>query len=526
MSLPSEEHSRIAVMSPRQVSRFHVQWLPTAALSVLGCALLTIGSRHTPWFDEAQAWLLARDNSPWSLLAHWVRYEGSPGLWHTLLWVFMHCGLPYSKLYCISALAACLGAGIILYRAPFPFWLRLGISFSYFFAYQYAVVARSYCLDLIWIPLAAALYATRWKHPLAYCLVLGLCANTSAHSFVFAAVLWAEFVWTAAQERQWRQRGVMAGNLLFALFAGAAVLETWPPPDLGYDILPFEVVKNVSRSRLMLQTTEGLFDRINFLSFREPSYYQLLAGMALSGLVLLALLMACLRARKLLLFCGLVGGLSLFAVEEHVNAWHGGFIYLACVFSAWVSWRAVTTMPRYRKMLFLTAFGGLAAVHVWYTLVSWRNEFRMPYSSSVQAAQSLGRYSQDHPNPRVAAMGFKAFSVQPWFAHNTFANYYSGAPVPSFYSWRRGVPYPRYVTLDAWQDIIHSQSYDVLLVSTYRTHGALLKPFVSEAGRFGYCLTSVFPGAMIWKTYIREEDGLAMFERCGNPPPASDIQSR
>jgi hypothetical protein len=46
-----------------------------------------------------------------------------------------------------------------------PFWLRGGIIFSYFIAYQYAVVARSYALDLLLIPLIAATFASRFNRP-------------------------------------------------------------------------------------------------------------------------------------------------------------------------------------------------------------------------------------------------------------------------------------------------------------------------------------------------------------------------
>src|ERR1019366_4863055 len=87
--------------------------------------------------DEAQAWLLARDNSLPDLLGHALRYEGTPGLWHLLLWVAIRCGLAYSGLYLISSALACGGAWLVLYRSPFPAWLRVGVIFSYFFGYQF-----------------------------------------------------------------------------------------------------------------------------------------------------------------------------------------------------------------------------------------------------------------------------------------------------------------------------------------------------------------------------------------------------
>src|SRR5205807_46535 len=138
---------------------------------------------HEPWFDEAQAWLLGRDTTLWDLLAHRLRYEGTPGLWHALLWLAAHAGLPFSGLWLISATLAVAGAFVILTRAPFPYWLRVGTVFSYFVAYQYAIVARSYALDLVLIPLIAARFAERLRRPVLYGVLLGLAANANAHSF-------------------------------------------------------------------------------------------------------------------------------------------------------------------------------------------------------------------------------------------------------------------------------------------------------------------------------------------------------
>ncbi len=163
-------------------------------LAAFATMLAIVGPRHEPWFDEAQAWLIARDATLWDLLAHKVRYEGSPGLWHALLWFLSHAGMPFSWLWMVSGALACGGAWIILTRAPFPFWLRTGIVFSYFMAYQYAIVARSYALDLLLIPLIAASFANRLNRPVLYGALLGLLANVNAHSFIVAAALFAEFV--------------------------------------------------------------------------------------------------------------------------------------------------------------------------------------------------------------------------------------------------------------------------------------------------------------------------------------------
>ena len=49
--------------------------------------------RHEPWADEAQSWLLARDAGLIQLWTKLLHYEGTPGLWQTLLHVLIRIGL-------------------------------------------------------------------------------------------------------------------------------------------------------------------------------------------------------------------------------------------------------------------------------------------------------------------------------------------------------------------------------------------------------------------------------------------------
>ena len=60
-----------------------------ALLLYSGVVLFTLG-HHEKWSDEAQAWLIARDLDLKTIWFHELRYEGSPGLWHTILWVAQH----------------------------------------------------------------------------------------------------------------------------------------------------------------------------------------------------------------------------------------------------------------------------------------------------------------------------------------------------------------------------------------------------------------------------------------------------
>jgi len=58
---------------------FAVSW------SVYILVTVAVLARHEPWADEAQSWLLARDASLYDLWTRLLHYEGTTGLWQTLL---------------------------------------------------------------------------------------------------------------------------------------------------------------------------------------------------------------------------------------------------------------------------------------------------------------------------------------------------------------------------------------------------------------------------------------------------------
>ena len=71
---------------------------------------------HEKWADEAQAWLIARDLALRTIWFHELRYEGSPGLWHTILWVAQH--VFHARYGALCVLARGLGVAVALSILP------------------------------------------------------------------------------------------------------------------------------------------------------------------------------------------------------------------------------------------------------------------------------------------------------------------------------------------------------------------------------------------------------------------------
>jgi hypothetical protein len=194
---------------------------------------------HEPWRDEADGWLATRDATPAQLL-RFTNYVGVPGLWFWLQLPLSRFGAPYVSLGLLNLLFAAAAVALVLWRAPFPLWLRVGFAFGYFASYEYAVIARSYALAMALIFALAAAHTRRWSRPWLHGVLLFLLFNTNLHGALIGAPILALLAWEA-----WRapagpltpaapgaQAGGAWGGVALAL-AGLllAVVQLWPPAD-------------------------------------------------------------------------------------------------------------------------------------------------------------------------------------------------------------------------------------------------------------------------------------------------------
>ena len=126
MDVLTEEEVRIE--SGAGVSRLP---LYAAALiyAVVACAAVM---HHVAWADEAQSWLLARDASLVDLWTRLLHYEGTTGLWQTLLHFLVRAGLPYQGMNVFSGVLGLAAACVIFWRAPFPLGVRVALPFTFF----------------------------------------------------------------------------------------------------------------------------------------------------------------------------------------------------------------------------------------------------------------------------------------------------------------------------------------------------------------------------------------------------------
>jgi hypothetical protein len=475
------------------------------ALIAFAAWLLVIGTHHESWIDESQAWLLARDSNLTQLLIERVRYEGTPGLWHLLLWLCIRCGLPFTGLFLVSTACALAGAALLLWRSPFPPPLRILLTASYFGGYQFAIVARSYALDLVLLPVLAILFQERTERPIAYGTALGLLANSNAHSFLVAGVLGAE--WLVALIRTRKLRPGFAGLSVAISLGLCALLVAWQPTDNGF--LTAERLPPIAVGLRFIN--EAFVDRINLLSARSPSPLEQKLGLMLSLLLLAPSFILFRRAMVTVLLAATAIVLIVFSGLTYANAWHSGILFLVWIFGLWIAWPALkdSKMLKHAAITALTVIGTAQAIEAARSGI-W--DIRHSYSGSAQAAPALAAWRVAHPGARIAVAGFKALAVQPYYSTNIFANYQRGAPEPSYIVWKRGETWqPSNALLEAHKAM--ADGYDALLMSACAISPSDFADLEQTFRKDGYRATAVYSGNMEWKGYAREDDTLIFFTR-------------
>ena len=157
--------------------------------------IIFISSFHELWFDETQAWLIARCASYKEMFTYIPHYEGHPPLWHLLLSVFAKNGAPVDfTLKAINIVFSVTAMALLIFRSPFPKIVRYLLPFSFFFFYQYGVLSRPYSMAMIAFFLMAMSYKNRNTHPWRYIMSLVFLCLTSAFGIMIAGGLC--IVWT------------------------------------------------------------------------------------------------------------------------------------------------------------------------------------------------------------------------------------------------------------------------------------------------------------------------------------------
>jgi hypothetical protein len=199
------------------------------------CVVGTVLIHHEMWRDELQAWELARNSPTFGALLANKRYEGHPDLWYVVLYWVSRLWRDPAAMQLLHLALASATVYVVGRWAPFDRLAKALLVGGFFFAYEYAVISRSYVLGALTLFALCALYPRWAERPLAVAALLALLANSSVYGLLAAGAVCTAFAVDlasrpAARARIAARRASLAGAVLLVAAAMAWSIYSMVPP--------------------------------------------------------------------------------------------------------------------------------------------------------------------------------------------------------------------------------------------------------------------------------------------------------
>jgi hypothetical protein len=471
------------------------EWLTLAGYAALLAFAIPY---HEPWADEAQAWQLARSVPLRDLFRHYLRYEGSPGLWHLLLALLARLHVSYTGMHWVAGAIACAGIALLVFCAPFPRSIRLVLPFTFFLAFQYAVVARSYVL----VPSLLFAIAALWRrNPIAVAVLLGLLGNVALHALAISGGM--ALLYLLVRCNHVARRTLLLCTLLLAAFYAFALWTVAPKPaDLAFESWPA-----AARS---WQFKLLAFSLRSIASILTPIIQPVLLAIPLWYLFIRRFVTARRTVYLLpILTFALFGG-------YYATFWHSGLVIPTAIAVCWITWEPIAP----RRLGTATTVTGycVLALQVAWTVHAVAFDHDQAYSGDQQAAAFLAPYAARHQTMAVTYFqhkelnAFHSIGLAPYFDHPIFLN----QPRP-FWFWQNqeNTPAQFQAAMLRHPVIIDAMLFQVQGIDPPRDPSDL--PLTSQLRAQDYTLTHTFCGEKPEGFRQRERICHVIFQQAAQP---------
>lgn len=392
------------------------------AILAFGLFSAFLAINHEPWRDEAQSWLISRDSHSLSNLFHWMGYEGTPALWHILIYPLTQLGLPYESMFLFHLLLSLLAAVLFLFYSPFPQAQKTLAVFGYFLLYEYTVIARSYVLVVILLFSIATVYQTRFSRPLTFATLIALLANTSVHGLVVSLALL--FTFSLELQRRHRTRKQVFAAMIPLIGCIVAVLQVLPPIDLNPATAEWHLDFSPRNLGGIPHAVLGAFVPVPQLKtafWNSRLIYSFTPIMALLGIPIFLYSLCHLAKKPIPLAIYSLSNTGLFAIiflKDRGSLRHHGLIFILFLFCIWISHHYPDSRLRLKPLSRFTSSHFLSrtltlflSLHIMAAATASFFEIRYDFSASRKAAEFLAQTELDNPNTLVAA--YPAYAAAP-----------------------------------------------------------------------------------------------------------------
>lgn len=453
---------------------WNIIWKCTIILAFFAVAFY-MHTFHEPWSDEAQSYLLARDNSFIEVFKY-IRYEGTPPLWVFIIKLFINFGGSYETLYILPLIISTVGVAIYVFKINVPKYLKVLFPFTYFILCQYTIVARNYCMVFLALMIVASIYPDRMKKTWRYCLSLIFLMQISLHTFLIAGSLFLLFIMEIKDENKFKQYTKYFA--VTAMFFVIILIIMFPPNDCyitgrrGVDL--FKVLGHATFS-----SSDNIL--INALVFY---------------VVITIILFNCNNIRKgvkhiIILFLPIMSLMT----SVRCSNWHYGIITILILFYS------IITDTINKKYMIKFMFLVLCIVQVLWSI----NFIIYDYNNNYSAGKSASEYIKlnEYKGKSIAGYGYDITAIQPYFEKNIFAN--SIMIEKSFWIWNM----KQLENDKSFYDIEH----DIYIISCYRlqNYAGLIRRLENLGYTYNYLESDLF-----YKYETSEPKGYIIFEKIEN----------
>ncbi|WP_207493444.1 hypothetical protein [Aridibaculum aurantiacum] len=498
-SIPGKPASTLSFSGWKPFDGLFTERYQVVVLLIYIAVIAVGGFYHEPWMDEAQAWLLAKDASIKDIFFTYLKYEGTPGLWHLTLSIPAKLGLPYASLNIIAGLFSVAGVYVFVRFSPFSPAVKCLFPFTYFTLFQYGIIARSYCMIPLVIFSVAMVYHHRMNRPFLYMFLLFILANISAHTYLVAGgLVFLHFLNIVAQW-PWLTNEIRKNHALaigaYGLLAGFVAFTLIPPRDhmlaAGINSDFFHFI-DVSVDMIMGSLT------YNHLGY-APSIQ-----LAVAAVVFLVTFFW-LREKKMrsIYLFPLVLLCLLFSLK-YKNLWHQGVLFYLWIFALWVSHSKHTMPVGLRLTKAVNAVMILVfAVHTYWGIASIVYDIQNKYSGSRELVKYIKQ--NGYEGKKIFASGWKSASILPYFDNNIFYNYNNGSS-NRFWIWSNENTTPMGAGIRVMDSISINQPDLVILASHYIPSSKIIS-------FEGYQVVDNFKGFLCWKGRRAEPECFLVFKK-------------
>ncbi|MCR4730006.1 MAG: hypothetical protein K5881_03660 [Saccharofermentans sp.] len=403
-------------MTSKKLSRLWI--LYGAVFTAFICIGIFAGCHHEPWVDEAQSWLIARDNHTLADLLYAVKYEGTLPFWHLILKAFQLAGLDYGHIYIVPLLLTAAGV-VILFFTDAPVVAKVMLPFSYFVIFQNAVSARTYAMVFPAMMLIVLFYKNRYKTPVRYHLSLFFLGMSSSYGVIIACSF---MIWDFITILQGKTKADDIRKFKFAFYATGLIMAlisilSLPPDDCSFGLYRISFAESATNALLY-----SIHNKI-------VQYVFLLAVVSL----LVYYFRHC-----LVQFLVISMPLVLYMIFVYQRLWHMTYLFFL-IASLMIIFRDEFKKTKSHKeefgnlltnavvifLLSVQCFTGFYSI--WY-------DYRYQYSPAKEIAEIVKPYHE--AGAVIAGPDFYSIVVSPYFDESIYINDYEGK---TYFIWSNDV---------------------------------------------------------------------------------------